>query len=301
MINSQIIFIVGPTAVGKSDIAMELAKRVDGEIVSCDSMQVYRECPIASNQPSLEQKTQVAHHCVGCVSVTDNFNVNRYQHIASQAIEDILSRQKIPIVVGGSGLYVNALLYGIFESQGADLELRDKLLKEAQDSGAEILHQRLAQLDPKSAEHIHPNNIKRVIRALEVCLTHQTPMSEIQKHRRGLAEKYSFKIFGISMERLALYDRINRRVLKMIEDGLIVEIQSLDDKNLSQTARYLIGVREIQGFLKGEWDLNHAVERMQLTTRHLAKRQMTWFRRDERIEWIKSDLQAVDKMMQSFL
>lgn len=285
--NPKIIVIVGPTAVGKSDVAFELAQKTGAEIVSCDSMQVYREVAIAGNQPSQEQLLSVPHHLIGCLSVTDSFDANLYRHMAAPVIEDILKRGRIPIVVGGSGLYASALLDGIFEGEGPNLPLREQLLDEAREHGPDFLYRRLEEMDPAAAQRIHPNNVKRVIRALEVCLTSQSPISELQKNRRGLWNQYSIRMFGLSMERQALYERINQRVLKMIDQGLIDEIKSLDGIGLSQTARYLIGVREIQSHLAGELSLDEAIEKIQLNTRHLAKRQMTWFKKDERIEWVE--------------
>lgn len=290
--NSYIIFIVGPTAVGKSDAAVALAARINGEIVSCDSMQVYREIRIASNQPSEDQLKAVPHHLISCLSVKDNFDANLYRHMAVPIIEDILKRGKTPVVCGGSGLYVSALLDGIFEGEGANLPLREQLLDEAREHGSDALYQRLETLDPAAAQKIHPNNIKRVIRALEICLTNGQLFSQLQKQRSGLWVKYPIRMFGLSMERQTLYDRINLRVLKMIQDGLVDEVKSLEGLPLSRTAQYLIGVREIQGYLRGEYSLEHAVEAIQLNTRHLAKRQMTWFKKDERVEWVETSPEA---------
>lgn len=295
MSHPDIIFIVGPTAVGKSDAAIELAARIGGEIVSCDSMQVYREIRIASNRPSESQMKQVPHHLIGVLSVTQDFNVKQYQTLALEAIGDILKRGKVPIVCGGSGLYAAALVDGIFEGEGPDVYLREQLLRDSLVHGAHHLHQRLKRLDPVAADAIHPNNVKRVIRAMEVCLHNKAPMSQLQRNRRGLADDYRVKTFGLRLERSELYDRINRRVGSMMDQGLVEEIRSLDPLVLSQTARFLIGVREIQEYLRGSCDRSEAVERIQLNTRHLAKRQMTWFSKDQRIEWI--DVTTTDRVV----
>lgn len=285
----NIIFFVGPTAIGKSSVAIDLCRQVNGEIVSADSMQVYKELSVVSAKSSDEDLAAVKHHVIDVVSVEDEFDVVKFRSLAIEAIEDIQSRGKTPIVVGGSGLYVQVLLDGIFEGTPKDEALRQELLDVANEKGNEYLHNQLMEKDSKAAEKIHSNDLKRIIRALEVLEITKQPMSKIQKERDGLWGKTDIIYVGLNMNREKLYERINTRVDEMFETGLIDEIKALRDKALSLTASHLIGVREVLAYLNDEYDLDRAKYLMKLNTRHFAKRQLTWFRRDERIEWINLD------------
>lgn len=285
MHDKKIVFIVGPTAVGKSDVAFFLAQKINGEIVSCDSMQVYKEIHIASNKPEKDLLKKVPHHLIGVISVEDDFDVVQFNRMARKVIDEILSRDKTPIVVGGSGLYVNVLLDGIFADSARDEGLRTLLFDQATEHGPEYLYRQLQIKDPQAAEKIHPHNIKRVVRALEVILTKNAPISTLQKKREGLWGNFDIAIFGLDQERAALYEKINARVDQMIAQGLVEEVKKLHNLQLGVTAKYLIGIKEIQGYLKGEWDLPEAVRKMKQNTRHFAKRQLTWFRKDNRIQW----------------
>lgn len=287
MTNRKIIVLAGPTAVGKTEVAIELAKRIDGEIVSCDAMQVYREVSIVTSRPTPAQLRRVPHYLIGDVSVKQNFDVARYNRLARKAIREIMLRGKIPIVVGGSGLYIQILIDGIFKVKAADLQLRESLFAEAERFGVEALHRRLAALDREAADKIHPNNVKRVVRALEVCLSAKEPMSQLQKKRSGLWGKHDIRLFVLNRPREELYQRTDARVEKMVRQGLIKEIKKLNALPLSMTAGAIIGVEEMRGYLKGDWDLPHALEVMRKNTRHLVKRQLTWFRRDLRFQWVE--------------
>lgn len=281
----KIIFIVGPTGVGKSQAALSLAKTAGGEIVSCDAMQVYREVNIACDKPSEEERQEIPHHLLDVVSVTEEFDVAQYRRLAVAAIEDIVGRGKLPVVVGGSGLYMSVLLDGIFKSQVKDENVRKQLQEKAATVGIEALHQQLEQLDPKAASKIHPNDKKRLVRALEVVLTMGKPISQMQKERSGLWDQYPVKILGLNRPREKLYNLIEARVDRMFEQGLIEEVQALLKLPLSRTASTLIGIPEVRGYLEGTYDLERAKYLLKLNSRHYAKRQLTWFRRDERIEW----------------
>jgi len=291
----QIVFIVGPTASGKSDIALELAQRIKGEIVCCDSMQIYKEISIASNKASQEELEKVKHYLINVASVEEAFDVARYNELANQAIAEILNNGRVPIVVGGSGLYFQILLDGIFSAEGRNETVRQRFKEMAEAMGSEALHRQLALVDPQAAGRIHPNDERRIIRALEVYETTQEPISKLQPQRRGLWETHEAKVFGIKMERELLYERINARVERMIAAGLVDEVKSLSPASLSLTAQHLIGIKEVLEYLQGHIDLETAVEKIKQNTRQFAKRQLTWFRKDARIEWIDakpSDLKA---------
>ena len=282
----RIIFIAGPTAIGKTQFALDLAKEITGEIISCDSMQVYREIRVASNKPSAEVLKEIPHHLINVVSIEEEFDAARFNRLALKAIEDIHRRERTPLVVGGTGLYMQILLDGIFESKPKNESLREELKEKAKEKGISFLYDILKIEDPAAAQKIHPNDLRRIIRALEVTRTEKRPFSELQKNRQGLWGKYDIQIFGLNRPRQELYERIEARVEQMFENGLVEEIKSLENRNWSKTAQNIIGVREVLGYLKKEYDLKRAKELMKLNTRHLAKKQLTWFRKDQRIEWI---------------
>ena len=285
----KIIFIVGPTAIGKSDVALQLSKKVRGEIVSCDSMQIYKEISIASNKPTEQEMKEVVHHLIDIVSVEDEFDVARFNDLANDAIKDVHSRGLIPIVVGGSGLYMQILLDGIFEGAPENPDLRHELISIADQNGNEHLHDLLKEKDPVAAEKIHTNDLRRIVRALEVCMMENRMHSELKKERKGLWGKYDISIYCLNCDREMLYDRINKRVDNMFRAGLIDEIKNLDGLSLSKTARVLIGVKEILGYLSGELKIEVAKDLMKQNTRRFAKRQLTWFRREDRVKWINID------------
>jgi len=299
MKNSEIIFIVGPTSVGKSEVALCLASRLNAEIVCCDAMQVYQEIAIASDKPSAKATSIVLHHLVDIISVTEDFNVARYQKLAVAAIADIQSRGKTPLIVGGSGMYMSVLLDGIFEGIVASDHIREELSCELSEKGAGFLHERLKTLDPLAATKIHPNDPQRLIRALEVAISTGQPLSQLQQKREGLWGKMPIKIFALNRVREALYQRVEARIEDMFTKGLLEEIKQVSSLPLSLTARKIIGVPEVMGYLKGEHDIERAKYLMKLNTRHYVKRQLTWFRRDKRLTWIditldQSALQVAD-------
>lgn len=284
--NLPIVFIVGPTGVGKSAVALELASLINAEIVSCDAMQVYKEVAIANDKPSDDDLKRVPHHMIGCVSVAEEYDVARYRKDAIAAIEDVYRRGKVPLVVGGSGMYASILLDGIFEGNAQDPMLRRQLTEDAHVLGSEKLYQRLKKVDPVSAEKINPNDERRIIRALEVYVSNRKPISEMQKERSGLWGKYNIKVFALNREREELYVRVNQRVEKMFAAGLVEEIKNLNQMRLSKTAEVLIGIPEINAYLREEISLQAAQEEIQLKTRHYVKRQLTWFRKDKRLVWL---------------
>ncbi len=283
---NKIIFIVGPTAVGKSEIACSLAKCINGEIISCDSMQVYKELRVVTSKPSPRMLKMVTHHLVDCVSVGEEFDVARFNTLALEAIRAIHARDHVPIVVGGSGLYMQILLDGIFPAAPKNEAIREELQNQVERHGSEYLYKKLQKVDPQAALKIHSNDVRRIIRALEVYKTRREPISSLRKKRRGLWGKYDIKAIALNLGRDALYRRINERVEDMFAHGAVKEIEHLRDVPLSPTAQRLIGLREIRGFLDGSYDENHARELMKLNTRRFAKRQLTWFRKEKRLEWI---------------
>ncbi len=290
----KIIFIVGPTGVGKSAVAFELVKRLKGEIISCDAMQVYREVSIINNKPSPEIQRAIPHYLIGTISAQKDFNVADFRKKALKAVAVIHKKNKIPIFVGGSGLYMSVLLDGIFEDAGANEALRAKLEALASRKGTEFLYARLKKIDPASAKKIHPNDLRRMIRALEVFETSKAPISQLQTKREGLWGKYDIHIFALNREREKLYSLIDRRVEQMMEDGAVEEVKGLlsAKKKISKTARAMIGVKEIEGFLNGDHDMARAKYLMKRNTRHYAKRQLTWFRREKRLSWVMMDTSA---------
>jgi tRNA dimethylallyltransferase len=279
-------FIVGPTAVGKSQIALAVAQKYNAEIVSCDAMQVYREINIASDKPKSNELADVPHHLIGAVSVVEHFDVAKYRQMALSAISDVQGRGKMPLVVGGSGMYMTVLLDGIFEDKIEDESLREELSQEIKQKGSAELHERLRGLDSAAAAKIHPNDPQRIIRALEIVLLTGQPISALQQKRKGLWGTQAIEVFGLTRERDELYRRAEARIDRMFEDGLVEEVRALLQLQLSSTARATIGIPEVGGYLNGEYDLDQAKYLMKLNTRHFIKRQLTWFRRDTRLRWI---------------
>lgn len=286
-LSSDIVFIVGPSAVGKSAVALELAANLQGEIISCDALQVYREIRIASDRPSPAAMATVRHHLFGCVSAEELFNAGRYRALASAALEDVLSRGRLPVFCGGSGMYMAVLLDGIFEpSRPPDPDLRRALEDECARCGCPCLYDRLCAVDPVSAARIKPNDRQRVIRALEIFALEGRTLSSLQGERVGLWGRYRVKLFFLDRPREELYARADARVEHMLGLGLVEEIRALQDLKLSASAAKMIGVPEITGFLCGAYDLRRARELVQRNTRRYIKRQLTWFRRDDRLEHI---------------
>lgn len=281
-----IIFVVGPTAIGKTRLAAKLAKRIHGEIISCDSMQVYRGMAILSQIPSVSEMDNIKHHLVGVLDPRREYNVAVFIKMAVRLIRTIIKKRKVPIVVGGSGLYAKALIDGIFLSPKSDLRFRKKMHAFVLRHGSKRLHRRLSKIDSDRAKEIHPNDTRRIIRALEIYHSTGRTMTDIKKETVGLFGEYDIKIFGLVRSREDIYSSINGRVDKMFEDGALGEVARLRKKRaLSKTAKAVLGFKEISGFLKGEHDLDTARELLKRNTRHLAKRQLTWFRADRRIRW----------------
>lgn len=278
----KIIAVTGPTASGKTALAIELAKRLGGEIISCDSMQIYRTMDIGTAKPTKKELAEVPHHLIDVLPPDAPYSCSDYVKDAEAAVADIVSRGKLPIFCGGTGLYLDRFLRGGNDDGAAcDDELRKELKRFVDENGADALHERLAELDPEAAATIHKNNVKRVMRAVEICLVTGQKKSEIDKKNSEIVEKYDHKVITLAFQnRELLYERIERRVDLMIEQGLLDETKRLMDEGVferSQTAAQAIGYKELLPYLRGEDSLENCVEELKKATRRYAKRQITWF------------------------
>ncbi|MFH1407059.1 MAG: tRNA (adenosine(37)-N6)-dimethylallyltransferase MiaA [Candidatus Omnitrophota bacterium] len=285
---NRVIFIVGPTAVGKTEYAIELAKKVNGEVISADSMQVYRGMDIGTSKPTGHQRKEIPHYLIDIIEPDEEYSCADFREKAEALIKDIIARKKTPIVVGGSGLYVRALIDGLFQGPGADWDLRERIYEEAKIYGNEYLYERLKTLDASAAAAIKPNDLRRIVRALEVCEKANAPITQLRKETHGIKDKYDVKIMGLLRERGELYKRIDARVDRMFDDDLLEETKKLLKKGkFSRTAAQALGYKEIIGHLNGEYSLDEAKRLTKRNTRHFAKAQLTWFRKDKTIEWVE--------------
>lgn len=286
-----VIVVVGPTASGKTELAVELAKRVDGEIISFDSMQIYKGMSIASAAPDMEERQGIRHHLLEFLEPDQNYSVADFVKAAEECVNDIISRNKRVIIAGGTGLYVNSFIDNIiFTESDTNFELRQKLNAQYDELGGEAMLQKLSEFDPQSADRIHPNNKKRVIRAFEIYLSLGSTMTKQLEDSRKNESPYLPFIIGISFEdREKLYERINLRVDKMMEKGLIREAKESFEHKKGNTAVQAIGHKELFPYFKGEASVFEVTELLKAATRRYAKRQLTWFRRDQRINWIYRD------------
>ncbi len=285
------VFIVGPTASGKTSVSIELAKRFGGEIVSADSMQIYKGIHIASAAPNMEEKQGIKHHLFEFMELDNQFSVADYVIKAKECINDIVSRGKLPIIVGGTGLYINSLLDNTeYSSQETDYALREELEILFDQKGADEMLKALAEFDPHTAARLHPNNRRRIIRAFEVYKQTGKTVTEHNEASHKIESNLNPLVIGITYDdRELLYNRINLRVDLMLENGLLEEAKATFENEGSTGAFQAIGHKELYGFFKGECSLEEAVEHLKQQTRRYAKRQLTWFRRDGRIKWIFPD------------
>lgn len=289
MKKKPLIILTGPTAVGKTKASIGLAKAVDGEIISADSMQVYRHMDIGSAKIKPEEMEGIPHHLIDVLEPDDEFHVVKFQQLAKKAMREIWERGHIPIVTGGTGFYIQALLYDIdFDENEKEDAYRKELEAYAREHGAEALHEKLALVDPASAEMIHPNNVKRVIRALEFYEQTGKRISEHNETQRQRESPYAFAYFVLTDDRAHLYERIDRRVDQMIEEGLVKEVQALKDKGYTKQLVSMqgLGYKEILDYLDGNCTLEEAIYTIKRDTRHFAKRQLTWFKRERDVIWI---------------
>jgi len=289
---NQVIVIVGPTASGKTNLSIELAKSLNGEIISADSMQIYKHMDIGTAKPTTEEMQGITHYLIDEVLPSEDFNVVRFQELANKYIEEIISKGKQPIIVGGTGLYISSLINNIsFSESECDWELREELKKEAEANGPQYLHDKLKLVDEEAANNIHPNNLKRVIRALEVYYQTQKPISYHNEISRGVPSKYKFILIGLQMDRQLLYDRIEKRVDIMLQNGLVKEVQNLINFGFANALISMqgIGYKEILAYINNEKTLEEAVEIIKQDSRRYAKRQITWFKKNKEIKWFSID------------
>lgn len=282
-----VIFLIGCTASGKGAVGRLLAESLDAEILSVDSMKVYCRMDIGTAKPSAEHRARLPHHLIDVAQPWESFSAARFVQLAQQAIGQIHSRGRITVGIGGSVLYLKALTEGIFEGPGSDLKLRDELLAQAEKDGPAVLHQQLGKIDPQAAERIHPNDLRRVVRALEVFKLTGRPISSYQSQFGQLRSDYRMLFLGLRHVREQQNRRINARVKRMIELGLVDEVKSLFEEKpaISRQARQALGYAEIIAFLAGRYDLDRAIERIKINTRRFAKSQRTWFRQLSQVHW----------------
>ena len=297
-----VLAVVGPTASGKTALSIALAKALDGEIISADSMQIYKGMDIASAKPKKEERAGIPHHMMGVISPEMPYSVADYVEDAGKAIADVWNRKKCPILVGGTGLYVDSLLSGTrFIPSPTDLELRKELQAQYDALGGEAMLQKLKAFDPESAARLHPNNNKRIIRAFEVYRLTGKTMTEALENSHSEPSRYKPVYIGINFaDRAVLYDRINRRVDLMLENGLLDEAKDFFE-HTTATAAQAIGYKELKPYFDGEVTLDEAVERLKQVTRNYAKRQLTWFKRNPEIHWLYPDTCTKEEFLQQAL
>ncbi len=284
-----LIVLAGPTAVGKSELSIKLARRIGAEIISADSMQVYRGMDIGTAKITKDKMQGIPHFLIDELDPKEEFHVMKFQEAANCAIQKILGHDHIPMLVGGSGFYIQSVLYGIdFTEGGSDKTTRESLEKLAKEKGPEALHEMLFKVDPKSAQKIHANNVKRVIRALEFYYETGTRISDHNEAQKKKESPYRYVYFVLNEERSVLYHEIDRRVDEMVLSGFPDEVRALKDSGCTEdmTSMQALGYREIFSYLKGEITLEEAVEQMKSNTRHFAKRQLTWFKRQKDAIWL---------------
>ena len=290
----RILAVVGPTASGKTALAVELALRFNGEVISADSMQIYKGMSIATAKPDENEMKGIRHHLIDFLEPTETFSVSDFVNLADRTAKDILSREKLPVLCGGTGLYIRSFVENIqFTEEKSDPALREELNRRYKNEGGEKLIEELSEFDPETAQKLHPSQSKRIVRAIEIYRLSGITMSEAVRRSRSVPSPYDFTIIGITYaDRQKLYDRIDRRVDMMLEKGLIEEAKAFYRSAAGCTACAAIGYKELKPYLDGNCSLEEAVQRLKQETRHYAKRQLTWFRKDNNIDWIEADKTA---------
>ncbi len=288
----NLVILAGPTGVGKTDISIKLAKELNGEIISSDSMQIYKYMDIGSAKVTKEEMNGIVHHLIDFLDPKESFTVSDYKSMAEKAIDSVLLNNKIPILVGGTGLYINSLINNYdFTAADCDMEYRKYLQEQASLNGKIYVHEMLKDIDPVSYHKLFPNDLKRVIRALEVYKLTGTPISEFNSEKKVHDIPYNIAYFVLTMDRKKLYDRINQRVDKMIESGLVDEVKMLKHMGLNENMQSMkgIGYKEMLYYLEGKISFDEAVYLIKKGSRNYAKRQLTWFRKDNRVQWVDKD------------
>ena len=293
----KIVILTGPTAVGKTKLSIDLAKSINGEIISADSIQVYKKLDIGSAKITKEEMQGVKHYLVDVLDPKEDFNVYIFKEMASNAISEILNKGKTPIIVGGTGFYIQSVIYDIDFNEEDNSIVRKELEEIAKEKGNIYLHNELKKIDKESADKIHPNNVKRVIRAIEFYKLNNKPISQHNEEESIKDAVYDAKYFVLNDKRELLYERIDKRVDEMIELGLVKEVKDLVDSGLDSSYNSMqgIGYKEILEYINGECTLENAILNIKKNTRHFAKRQLTWFRREKNVNWIDKDKYNYDE------
>lgn len=300
----KLIIICGPTGIGKTALSLALAQRFNGRIIGADSMQIYKFMDIGTAKPSLEERRQVPHYMIDIVDPNESYDAARYARESREAISDIYSHGKLPFVVGGTGFYIRALLHGLCEAAPGDPVVRQKLRQEAQISGSKELYDRLLACDPEAASRIHPNDVYRIIRALEIYEIAGIPMSEYQRLHGFKAQPFDALKIGLNIERDALYERIDRRVDQMISNGLLDEVKMLLQMGYTGALKSMqsIGYQHMVNFLDGSMGWDETVAALKRDTRRYAKRQFTWFKKDREINWkLPDEQEGIVSIVEAFL
>ncbi len=288
----KVIVIAGPTASGKTALSIELAKKINGEIISSDSMQIYQDMNIGTAKVTPEEMQGIQHYLIDFVSPNERYSVSDFKKDSEKAIQTILAKGKVPIIAGGTGLYIDSLIYGIeYPEMKFDEEYRNALMEQAQtEEGLHKLYAKASQIDSQAIQTISPNDKKRIIRILEVFKATGKNKTEQEKLSRKNGVNYDFQVFAIDMEREKLYERINKRVDIMLEQGLVQEVKNLKEKyNCFPTAMQGLGYKEVVDYLEGKYSYEEMVDKIKQETRHYAKRQLTWFRKNKQTVWLKAE------------
>lgn len=296
---TKIIAICGPTGIGKTGFAIAMARALNGEIIGADSMQIYKYMDIGTAKPEERERQLAVHHLVDFLDPADNFDAQRFTSLADQAIADISKRGRVSVVAGGTGLYIRALVHGLFRGKPACPATLDKLNQTLEEKGGQALYEQLTKCDPKAAEKIHPNDGFRIVRALEVFFTTGVPISQCRQAHDFKSDRYQSLIFGLHMDRKLLYDRINQRVDIMMSKGLLDEVKHLVAQGYSLELKSMqsIGYRHMGMYIKGEVGLEEAVRLLKRDTRRYAKRQFTWFKKEKDLIWI--DTENIEKAIET--
>jgi len=284
-----VIFLVGPTASGKSEVAVELSQMLSTEIISADSMQVYRGIDILNAKPTQKQMNVVPHHLINFFWPDQEYSAAVFCKYAKELILDICKRNKVPFIVGGTGMYIKTLTKGLFSAQGKSDRLRAKLYQQAERNGNLFLYQKLEHIDPEAAKNIHQNDLLRIVRALEAYIMNKTPISKLRLNSKGIEGEYHLLMFGIKWDRKLLYQRIEQRVDLMFSQGIVQEVMALSKVNLSKSAANALGIKQIKDYFLGQCSLEEANLLLKRDTRRFAKRQLTWFRQNKDILWIEAN------------
>lgn len=295
----NLIIITGPTGIGKTELSLELAKKYKGEIISCDSMQIYKKLNIGTAKIDIKE-TSIPHHMIDIVEPSDNFTVADFKNSAKKIITDINHRDRLPFLVGGTGLYINSLVYNLdFTETKPDYEYRNELREILEKEGSEFLYKKLKEKDKSMAEKIHKNNSQRIIRALEILKSGNKKGENFREENKD----YNLIYLGLNMDRAKLYEKINQRVDKMVNLGLVDEVKNLLDEGLDRNSQSLkaIGYKEVISYLDGDIDFDEMVDLIKKNSRHYAKRQLTWFRRDDRIKWFDRESDRLLSDVESYI